>query len=628
MTRLFDFVKPYSLRLILGVMCMAVVGLLEGFRILLVGPILDRVLNPAGHGLAGTVYAPNANDPHDIPLFRIPWSQHTFHLNALVPNGMTNPWTMVAFAMVAATTIKGIFDYAGTYLVNFVGFRMVTDIRDTLYRSVVRRSVSFFGRHTTGTLISTLVNDVEKVQVAMSAVLADVMQQLFILLATMFVVVALGGKLAWVLVGFVPFVIFSSFRIGKRVRKTTRSGQDKLADISNILQETITGNRIVKAFGMEGWETTRFGRAGERLFGANMRSVVAIALTSPIMEEIAAIAFALLLLWGRDLINQHVFTPGTYVAFLFAVFRLYDPIRRVAILFNNNYQQARGASQEIFRFMDATDEVLEKPGAVALPAFRDRIRFENVSFCYQNGVGEDTREILRDINLEVRSGEVVAFVGSSGAGKTTLVNLLPRFFDVTSGRLTFDSTDVRDTTLKSLRSQIGIVTQETILFNDTVRNNIAYGRPDVPLDKVQQAAQAALAHDFINAMPEGYDTVIGERGMRLSGGERQRIAIARAILKNAPVLILDEATSSLDTESEALVQSALQNLMTGRTVFVIAHRLSTVRRADRIVVIESGTIADIGTHEELMGRLGLYRKLHEMQFADFEPVTANENSEN
>ncbi|MFL6299708.1 MAG: ABC transporter ATP-binding protein [Terriglobales bacterium] len=623
MTRLFDFVKPYSLRLILGVMCMAVVGLLEGFRILLVGPILDRVLNPSGQSVAGTVYAPNADNPHDIPLFRIPGSSHTFHLNPLVPSGIHNPWAMVAFAMVAATTLKGIFDYAGTYLVNFVGFRMVTDIRDTLYRSVVRRSVSFFGRHTTGTLVSTLVNDVEKLQVAMSSVLADVMQQVFILVAMTCVVVALGGKLAWVLAGFVPFVIFSSFRIGKRVRKTTRTGQDKLADISNILQETITGNRIVKAFGMEGWETTRFGRAGERLFGANMRSVVAIALTSPIMEEIAAIAFALLLLWGRDLISQHVFTPGTYVAFLFAVFRLYDPIRRVAILFNNNYQQARGASQEIFRFMDATDEVLEKPGAVALPAFRDRIRFENVSFCYTNGDGEDTREILRDINVEVRAGEVVAFVGSSGAGKTTLVNLLPRFFDVTSGRLIFDNTDVRDTTLQSLRSQIGIVTQETILFNDTVRNNIAYGRPDVPLDKVQQAAQAALAHDFITAMPEGYDTVIGERGMRLSGGERQRIAIARAILKNAPVLILDEATSSLDTESEALVQSALQNLMTGRTVFVIAHRLSTVRRADRIVVIESGTIADIGSHEELMGRLGLYRKLHEMQFADLEPVASN-----
>jgi subfamily B ATP-binding cassette protein MsbA len=500
---------------------------------------------------------------------------------------------------------------------------MVTDIRETLYRSIVRRSVSFFGRHTTGTLISTLVNDVEKVQVAMSAVLADIMQQVFILLATAFVVVALGGRLAWVLLLFIPFVIFSSFRIGKRVRRTTRTGQDKLADISNILQETITGNRIVKAFGMEGWETNRFRRAGERLFGANMRSVVAIALTSPIMEEIAAVAFALLLLWGRDLINQHIFTPGTYVAFLFAVFRLYDPIRRVAILFNNNFQQARGASQEIFRFMDAADEVLEKPGAVALPAFRDRIRFENVTFCYGNGEGDVSREILRDINLAVRSGEVVAFVGSSGAGKTTLVNLLPRFFDVTTGQLIFDSTDVRDATLQSLRSQIGIVTQETILFNDTVRNNIAYGRPDVALDKVQQAAQAALAHDFISAMPEGYDTVIGERGMRLSGGERQRIAIARAILKNAPVLILDEATSSLDTESEALVQSALQNLMTGRTVFVIAHRLSTVRRADRIVVIEAGTIADIGTHDELMSRLGLYRKLHEMQFADLDTVTVN-----
>jgi len=623
MKRLLYYAKPYSLRFVVGVICMAVVGALEGFRTALLAPILDRVFNPGAGGVAGTIYAPNADNPHDIPLFPLRWSDHKFHLDSIVPSGIHDPWAMVAFALVAATTIKGLFDYAGTYLVNFVGFRMVTDIRERLYRSVVRRSVSFFGRNTTGSLISTLVNDAEKLQVAMSSVLADAIQQIFIMLAMAWLVVALGGKLAWVLTLFIPFIVFSSFRIGKRVRKTTRTGQDKLADISNILQETITGNRIVKAFGMEGWETNRFRRAGERLFGANMRSVKAIALTSPIMEEIAAFAFALLLLLGTHIISRRILTLGGYVTFLVAVFRLYDPIRRVAILFNNNFQQARGASQEIFRFMDATDEVLEKPGAVVLPAFRARICFENVTFSYSNGEGDSSRDILRDINLEVRSGEVVAFVGSSGAGKTTLVNLLPRFFDVTSGRLVFDGTDIRDVKVDSLRSQIGIVTQETILFNDTVRNNIAYGRPDVALDKVQQAAQAALAHDFISAMPEGYDTVIGERGMRLSGGERQRIAIARAILKNAPVLILDEATSSLDTESEALVQSALQNLMTGRTVFVIAHRLSTVRRADRIVVIEGGTIADIGTHDELMSRLGLYRKLHEMQFADLEPVPVN-----
>ena len=284
-------------------------------------------------------------------------------------------------------------------------------------------------------------------------------------------------------------------------------------------------------------------------------------------------------------------------------------------LFNNNFQQALGASSEIFKFMDTEDDVKEKPGAQPLPPFSQSIRFDGVCFSY-GGDGEGAREILRDIDLEVKRGEVLAVVGSSGAGKSTLVHLIPRFFDVTAGRLLIDGRDVRDTTLASLRSQIGMVTQETVLFNDTVRNNIAYGQPGVPQKEVEAAARAALAHDFIMDLPAGYETVIGERGVRLSGGERQRIAIARALLKNAPILILDEATSALDSESEALVQSALHNLMSGRTVFVIAHRLSTVRRADRIVVIENGTIADIGPHEELMKKLGTYRRLYDLQFAD------------
>ena len=299
-----------------------------------------------------------------------------------------------------------------------------------------------------------------------------------------------------------------------------------------------------------------------------------------------------------------------------AVFKLYDPVRKFA-LFNNNFQQALGASSEIFRFMETEDDVREKRGAKPLPAFAKSIRFQDVCFSYE-GDDDGAREILRDINLEVKAGEVLAVVGSSGAGKTTLVHLIPRFFDVTSGRLLIDGRDVRDTTLASLRSQVGIVTQETVLFNDTVRNNIAYGQPHVSQREVEAAAQAALAHDFIMELPAGYYTIIGERGVRLSGGERQRLAIARAILKNAPVLILDEATSALDSESEALVQSALQNLIIGRTVFVIAHRLSTVRRADRIVVLENGTISDIGAHEELMQRLGTYRRLYDLQFVDLE----------
>ncbi len=412
---------------------------------------------------------------------------------------------------------------------------------------------------------------------------------------------------------FVPVIIFSSRKIGSRVRHTTRHGQDKLAEIQNILHETITGNRIVKAFNMEDWEISRFRHAARRLFRANLRSVAATAISSPLMDVFGVVGIAILILIGRDRIVHNQMTPGVFVAFITAVFSLYNPVRKFA-LFYNNFQQALGASSEIFKFMDLEDDVREKPGAKVLPKFSASVRFERVSFAYATD-GEERHEVLHVIDLEVRHGEVLAVVGSSGAGKSTLVHLIPRFFDVTGGRLLIDGYDVRDVTLASLRAQVGIVTQETVLFNDTVRNNIAYGQPNVAQKQVEAAARAALAHDFIVGLPAGYDTVIGERGVRLSGGERQRLAIARALLKNAPVLILDEATSALDSESEALVQSALHNLMSGRTVFVIAHRLSTVRRADRIVVIENGTIADIGRHEELMKKLGTYRRLYELQFA-------------
>jgi ATP-binding cassette, subfamily B, bacterial MsbA len=603
LTRLIRYVAPYWWPVGASVLLMAAVGLLDAFRLLLIGPIFDRVLNPG-------------SQTREMQLFTIPGSGRAIYLQQFVPSHFQNPWTVVAFALVAATVLKGICDYAGTYLVNYAGFGMITDLRNDLYDSILQRSAAFFQKHTTGTLVSTIVNDVERVQYAMSSVLAEFLQQFFTFVFTALVVVALGRQFAWVLVLFVPVIIFSAGRIGRRVRHTTRRGQDKLADIQNILHETITGNRIVKAFSMERWEIARFKDAAQRLLRANLRSVAAVAISSPLMDIFGAIAIALLLLLGREQINHHVFSSGTFLAFIVAVFKLYDPVRKFA-LFNNNFQQALGASSEIFKFMDTDDDVKEKPGAQPLPPFSRSIRFENVCFSYESE-GEG-REILRDINLEVHAGEVLAVVGSSGAGKSTLVHLIPRFFDVTSGRLTIDGRDVRDTTLASLRSQVGVVAQDTVLFNDTVRNNIAYGQPGVPLKAVEVAAHAALAHDFITGLPSGYETVIGERGVRLSGGERQRIAIARALLKNAPILILDEATSALDSESEALVQSALQNLMIGRTVVVIAHRLSTVRRADRIVVLENGTTADVGPHEELMKKLGTYRRLYELQFAEVEP---------
>src|SRR6476646_8271642 len=541
---------------------MAVVGLMDAFRILLMGPIIDRVLNPktAGRSLA---------------LFNFPGTHHVVYLQDFVPQHFRNPLTVVAVALVGTALIKGVCDYIGTYLVNHAGFGLITDLRNRLYDTILQRSTSFFSRHSTGMLVSTVVNDVEKVQVTLTIALAEFLQQLFTLVFLVGAVIMLGHKLAWVLLIFVPFVIVSAGTIGRRVRTTTRKGQDKLADIQDILHEII-----------------------------------------------GALAIAVLLWVGRNQINSGAMTPGVFIAFIIAVFRLYDPVRKMAF-FNNSFQQALGASQEIFRFLDEADEVQERPGAIALPAFRERVRFENVTFSYTGANGSET-EILRNVNLETRSGEVVAIVGSSGAGKTTLVNLIPRFFDVTAGAIRIDGHDIRDVTLASLRAQIGVVTQETILFNDTVRNNIAYGQPHVTEEAVIEASKTALAHDFILRLPEGYDTMIGERGLRLSGGERQRIAIARALLKNAPILILDEATSALDTESESLVQGALQNLISGRTVFVIAHRLTTVRHADRIVVLEGGKITDSGTHEDLLTRLGTYRKLYELQFMDVDSKIGDE----
>src|SRR5882757_1327235 len=582
------YVRRYAVQAIASIVLLAAVGLLDAFRVLLIGPIFNTVLNPK-------------SPDRDLNLF----GGH-FHLNLqqFVPSHFHNPWSIVAYALIVSTVLKGICDYAGTYLINYAGFGMITDMRDDLYQAILRRSVQFFQKHATGTILSTIINDIERVQYAMSSVLSEFLQQFFTLIFTAWFAVILGGKLAWVLLIFVPVVISSARRVGRSVRHTTRHGQDKLAEIQNILHETITGNRIVKAFTMERWETKRFKEAARRLFRANLNSVRAQAISSPLMDIIGAIAITLLLLLGRDQINKGALNAGTFFAFIVAVFKLYDPVRKFA-LFYNNFQQALGASGNIFEFMDEQDTVRDRPHAKPAKAFRNEIRFDNVRFSYTSDEGE--KEVLSGINLTVPRGEVVAFVGPSGAGKTTLVNLIPRFFDVTGGRLLVDGQDVRDLKTDSLRKLIGNVTQETILFNDTVRNNIAYGQPDVPLEKVKEAARVALAHDFISAMPDGYDTVIGEKGFRLSGGERQRLAIARALLKNAPILILDEATSSLDAESESLVQAALSNLMLGRTVFVIAHRLS---------VVEAGQITAVASHDELLRTSPMYQRLYQLQFAD------------
>src|ERR1017187_4519205 len=534
--RLLRYGLPYSIQWLPGVLLLAAVGILDTFRILLFQPIFDQVLRP--------------DAPEGPILLGLPKSQWHFDLRNLVPHflHMHNAWTVVAFALVVSTLAKGLCDYLGTYLVNYAGFGMITDLRNHLYETTLRRSSSFFHKHATGTILSTLINDVDKVQTAVSSVIGEFLQQFFTFLVGVVFVIRMGGYLSWALVLFIPVVVTSARKIGSEVRTRTRSGQDKLAEIQNILHETVTGNRIVKAFSTELWEVWRFKTAATRLFRANLCSVRIQSISSPLMDPIGAIAIAMFLFIGRNEILHGHMTMGLFGAFIILLFKLYDPVRKFAY-FYNSFQQAMGASASIFTFFDTKDDVKERPGATALKGFSSTLEFRDVGFSYSTEEGE--HQILHNVDVDVRAGEVLALVGPSGAGKSTLVNLIPRFFDVTSGRIVIDDRDLRDLTLGSLRRHVAQVTQETILFNDTVRNNIAYGRPDTPFKLVEEAARNALAHDFILRMPQGYDTVIGEKGFRLSGGERQRMAIARAILKNAPVLILDEATSSLDAESES-----------------------------------------------------------------------------
>jgi subfamily B ATP-binding cassette protein MsbA len=605
--RLLRYGLPFTLEWLPGVLLLALVGVLDTFRTLLFQPIFDQVLRPD---------APEG--PITLGLLNSRWH---FDLRTVVPHFMHihNAWDVVAFALIVSTLAKGLCDYLGTYLVNYAGFGLITDLRNHLYEATLRRSSSFFHKHATGTILSTLINDVDKVQTAVSSVIGEFLQQFFTFIVGLVFVIKLGGQLSWALLLFVPVVITSSRKIGREVRSRTRSGQDKLAEIQNILHETVTGNRIVKAFSTELWEVLRFKKAASRLFRANLRSVRIQSISSPLMDTLGAIAIAMFLFIGRNEILHGRMTMGIFGAFIILLFKLYDPVRKFAY-FYNSFQQAMGASSSIFGFFDTEDDVKERPHAVGMARFQDSIRFEDVGFSYSTEEGE--HQILHNVDLEMHAGEVLALVGPSGAGKSTLVNLIPRFFDVTSGRILIDGHDVRELSLSSLRRQVAQVTQETILFNDTVRNNIAYGRPEVKLAVVKRAAQNALAHDFILRMPQEYDTVIGEKGFRLSGGERQRMAIARAVLKDAPILVLDEATSALDAESESLVQAALANLMQDRTVLVIAHRLSTIRRANRIAVLEDGRITAVGSHEELLVSSSTYQRLYQLQFRDMPEAQA------
>jgi subfamily B ATP-binding cassette protein MsbA len=523
----------------------------------------------------------------------------------------------IPLAVVAIFLFRGLANYGQAVLMGSIGLRIITDLRNKLYEQIQKQSLSFFAEHPTGLLMSRITNDVQSVQTASAEAITALVKDSVMLISLVGVIFYTDWKLALIALVVFPLTIYPIAFFGRKMRKVTTSTQITMGTISSLLQETISGTRIVKAFGMEKYESKRFAAENEKLFKYNMKAISVNAMSSPLIDFLGGLGIAAGTFYGGYNVIKGYSTPGTFFSFIAAALMLYEPVKRLTNV-NNTINQGIAGADRIFSIIDLTPDIEDKPDVINLPTINRGIDIENVTFCYEK------TPVLKNINISIKAGEVVAFVGMSGGGKTSLVNLIPRFYDVSEGRVLIDGHDIRDVSLRSLRKQIAIVTQQTILFNDTVRNNIAYGDIERTEDDIINAAKAANAHDFIIKLPKGYDANIGELGTKLSGGEKQRLSIARALLKNAPILILDEATSSLDTEAEIEVQDALDNLMKGRTTLVIAHRLSTIRNADRIVALVNGEIIEEGDHETLLKKKGEYFRLYNLQFKDEESDEKND----